>query len=138
MRDRFTTLQETNERLLATTICAKWVYQSHDIDDLQRVDFSHIRGNIRRLLLATLFGPTDVGIFSPGVQNTLYNMASSVIQAIPCLASITLSLPNLHFLPCEIPVMKQNGFCFEHDIYIPTDEPHGTISATICRPLSKL
>lgn len=139
VQDKFTTLAETDERILATTISAEWAYCQASRSELDKLEFGKIHERVKDELLKSFFGPAHCGIFSPGVQRTLHRMGSNVLQAVPQISSVKLSLPNLHFLPCELPVMRKNGLRFQHDIYIPTSEPHGIISAVVSRrPSSKL
>lgn len=134
--DRFTTLPETNERILATKIRAKWTYEQRS---LERLNFALVHDQVKHALILSFFGKPRKGVYSPGVQHTLYSMGSAALQAVPHISAISLSLPNLHFLPCNLPVFVKNGLKFEHDVYIPTDEPHGVITATVSRDLrSKL
>lgn len=85
------------------------------------------------------FGPTDTGEFSPGVQASLMKMGAAALAAAPEVARITLNLPNLHFLPANLPVFAKNDIKFEDDVYVPAADPHGIISATVQRPgLAKL
>lgn len=80
------------------------------------------------------FGPAHTGEFSPGVQATLMKMGSAALAAAPEATRITLNLPNLHFLPANLPVFAKNNIKFEHDVYVPAADPHGIISATVQRP----
>lgn len=135
LRDKYTTLPETDERILATTISATWSYSTSGstFDDLRQIDFCEVHAQVKQSLLAKFFGSTNGGSFSPGVQNTLYLMACHVLKSVPCIDEVSLSLPNLHFLPCDLPALRNNGMHFSHDIYIPTAEPHGVITATVSR-----
>lgn len=132
LQDRYTTLPETRERILATTIDAKWSYALNR-GDVALLDFDAIHAQVKQCMLTEFFGPPDTGHYSNGVQECLYNMGSAVVNQVEQISSITLSLPNIHFLPCNLPVFKKNGVHFQDDVYIPTDEPHGIIQATICR-----
>ena len=132
-RDAYTTLPETNERLLATTINAKWTYIATEKSTVSQLPFGNLHIRIRNRLLSTFFGPPATGSYSKGVQETLFQMGKAVIENETALKNITLTLPNLHFLPCIIPVYQKNKIKFEDDVYIPSDEPHGVITATIER-----
>ena len=68
LKDKFTTLKETSDRIFATTITADW-----PCNDLSH-DWSQTRATIRRLLLDVFSHQ-----FSPSVQKTLYDMAQSVL-----------------------------------------------------------
>ncbi|CAN8065916.1 unnamed protein product [Agarophyton chilense] len=131
LRDNFTTLPDTTERILATTIDAKWSYRIDQLTALLRIDYPKLRKHVLRLSLQQFFGPLQTGVYSKGVQETLFKMANAVVQQVKELDTITFSLPNLHFLPCNIPVFEKNGIPFQDDIFIPSSEPHGLITATV-------
>lgn len=131
VQDQYTTLPETTERILATTIDARWTYVASDYSTLSSVTFSSVHDRVRSALLKSFYGPPDRGHYSPGVQKSLYEMAQAVKKQIREVDSVTIALPNLHFLPCAIPAFAKNGVKFEDDVYVPTDEPHGIIEATI-------
>jgi urate oxidase len=57
-------------------------------------------------------------------------MATAALAAEPAIDSVSLSLPNLHFLPCA-PLGDARGF--EGDVYVATSEPHGVIEAVVVR-----
>jgi urate oxidase len=115
----FTTLPETNDRILATLMQVQWTYQN------RAVDFPALQPRILPILLDT-FAAT----FSPSVQNTLYLMGQAVLEHIPELKSIELSMPNKHYLPINLnPFQLEN----RNEIFLPTDEPHGQIEALITR-----
>ncbi|OEL30692.1 Uricase-2 isozyme 2 [Dichanthelium oligosanthes] len=94
--------------------------------------------DVKKVLSETFFGPADVGVYSPSVQNTLYLMAKEVLTRFPDISSIQLRMPNLHFLPVNLGSKENPLVKFADDVYLPTDEPHGTIEATMSRPMSKL
>ena len=79
--------------------------------------------------MSTFAGPADVGVFSPSVQMTLYEMGRSALQVQPAIDRITLYMPNLHFIP--FPLEKLGLTNKDHsglpDIFFPIDEPHGMI-----------
>ncbi|GJN17068.1 hypothetical protein PR202_gb04107 [Eleusine coracana subsp. coracana] len=95
--------------------------------------------DVKKVLAQTFFGPPDVGVYSPSVQNTLYLMAKEVLSRFPDISSVQLRMPNLHFLPVNLSSKENPGLVkFADDVYLPTDEPHGTIEATVSRAISKL
>lgn len=130
IRDHLTLLPETRERIVATSITARWTYLPSTCAAFDTVDFNGLWAAIKGHLLGEFFGPADVGVYSPSVQRTLYLMGSRVIQRVEEVAQITLQMPNLHFIPYSNDKLKVR---FEDDIYFPTDEPHGSIEATVSR-----
>ncbi|XP_020577055.1 uricase-2 isozyme 2 [Phalaenopsis equestris] len=141
IRDRYTLLPETKERMLATEVTALWRFQFESISSVptKSIFFIERYQDVKKLLVDTFFGPPNSGIYSPSVQNTLYLMAAAVLNRFPDIASIQMRMPNLHFLPVNLSSKDNpNLVKFADDVYLPTDEPHGTIEATLSRPLSKL
>ena len=122
LRDALTTLPNVRERMLATTVAATWTYTQPPPDYDAAYDAT------LAALCDTFFGPAQGGVYSPGVQATLYAMGAAALARVPAMANITLTLPNLHFLP-SLPA----NIPFADDVYVATSEPHGTIQATVSR-----
>ncbi|RZR77994.1 hypothetical protein BHM03_00003214 [Ensete ventricosum] len=76
---------------------------------------------VKKVLADTFFGSPLEGVYSPSVQNILYLMAKAVLNRL-------LSFPDF------FPFLLQ----FADDVYMPTDEPHGTIEATVSRTISRM
>ncbi|KAK9868909.1 hypothetical protein WJX84_002359 [Apatococcus fuscideae] len=123
LKDKYTILKDTNERIVATSITATWRY-SGELKSCKEYDRAF--NDVKKTLMLKFYGPPDKGVYSPSVQYTLFEMGKAAIQAVPEVESIYLNLPNLHFLPCT-PVTSK----FENDVYIATSEPHGNIEAVI-------
>jgi urate oxidase len=119
LRERFTTLPETNERILATKITANWLYGDAD------VDFDRLWRGVRGRILETF---TDH--YSPSVQNTLYRMGEAVLEGFPEIERIRLSLPNKHHLLYDL---ERFGMENEGEIFHATSEPYGLIEGTVER-----
>jgi urate oxidase len=68
--------------------------------------------------------------YSPSVQRTLFEMAAAALESVPEIDEITLSLPNKHYLPARLEALGDDVASFS---FIPTDEPHGLIEATVGR-----
>jgi urate oxidase len=124
LRDKYTLLPETRERMLASAIRAVWSYSS------KPADYQKTYREVKDILVSTFFGPPHEGIYSPSVQKTLYKMAQAVLSRFPEIESVYLNMPNIHFLPVNMPTV---GVKFGDDVFIPTDEPHGSIEARLSR-----
>ncbi len=118
-KDRYTTLKETSERILATAVRASWKYTSPD------VAFGDCRRRAREAMLKT-FIERD----SPSVQRTAYEMGAAALEAAPEIAEIRLSLPNKH---CLLIDLSPFGLENPNEVFTPTDEPHGLIEVTVRR-----
>jgi urate oxidase len=148
-KDNYRTLPDTSERILATVVNARWTHisSSASADNFYCFDVASKlvanaeakRTSILSALKSTFYGPPTTGTFSPGVQQTLFQMGQKALDSVAEIDNVRLRMPNVHFLPCMIPVFAQNGYKFEDDVYLPTDEPHGIIEATVSRkPISRL
>ena len=119
MRDRYTTLRETRDRLFATSMSARWRYAGKGLA------YGVSWEAVRKLLLEA-FAEHD----SRSVQHTLYAMAESVIDNVPDVDEITLTLPNRHHLLVDL---KAFGLENDNEIFVATEEPYGLIEATVKR-----
>jgi urate oxidase len=118
-RDQFTTLPETVDRILATSLTATWRYQDAELD------YGTAWRAVRRTLLET-FAEHD----SQSVQHTLHDMGEAVVQNVDVVESIHLVMPNRHHLPVDV---SPFGLENRNEVFVPTEEPHGLIEATIAR-----
>jgi len=119
LKDEYTTLAETNDRLLGTVLEADWLYQSKDLD------FNKTHSGIRDLLLTTFAAHKSLS-----VQQTLYDMAEIVINRFPVVAEIHLVMPNKH---CLLVNLAPFGMDNPNEIFQPIDEPSGYIEARLSR-----
>jgi urate oxidase len=118
-RDEYTTLPETGDRILATSLTATWNYRARTTDFVARA-------RVRQALLDTFAAHV-----SRSVQHTLYAMGEAALAACADLADITIVMPNRHHLLVDL-----TPFCLDNpnDVFVATDQPFGLIEATIKRP----
>jgi urate oxidase len=119
IKDSLTTLSETKDRLFGTAVRAEWRYLSTDLD------FDSVRAIIRETMLRTFANHE-----SKSVQQTLYAMAQSALEATPQIDEIELTMPNKHCLLVDLSRFGQDN---PNEIFVPTDEPHGYIEARVRR-----
>ncbi len=119
IKDRYTTLPETTDRIFATSITANWRYARPGA-----ASGDTWRG-VRQTILET-FADHD----SLSVQHTLYAMGEAVLEKFLDVAEISFSLPNIHCLPVDV---ARFGLENDNRIFMPTDEPHGLIEARLTR-----
>jgi urate oxidase len=119
LKDAFTTLPETSDRIFSTAIKATWRYANAGA--ATDGAFQAIRQTILRV-----FADHD----SLSVQHTLYAIGEAILDRFAEVDEIAFSLPNIHCLPVDI-----SKFGLENDnrIFVPTDEPHGLIEARLTR-----
>ena len=123
LKDHYTTLQETDDRIMATSLTARWRYEGTSAD--RDTDWNGAYDDIRRILLAA-FATT----YSRALQETLYVMGKNVLDAHPEIAEIKFSAPNKHhFLVDLAPFhLDNNG-----EVFIAADRPYGLIEAALSR-----
>ena len=119
IKDRLTTLKPATDRILGTRAAVKWWYAAGS------PDYAHARARILAALLRE-FAAHD----SMSVQHTLFDMGNAALAAAPEISRITLTMPNLHHLLADLSPFGQDN---PNHIFVPVDEPHGTIEATIER-----
>jgi urate oxidase len=122
VRDRYTTLPDATDRILATEVSAVWTFGSPG------ADYNAAFASIRTAMLETFARHK-----SDAVQQTLYAMAEAALAAEPSITGIRLRMPNKHRVPFNF---KPFGLEFENDVYVTTDEPSGEISAVVERASS--
>ncbi|KAJ6311316.1 hypothetical protein OIU77_013145 [Salix suchowensis] len=140
IRDQYTALPETRERMLATEVTALWRYSYESVSSIPRnpLYFTERYLDVKKSLANTFFGPPKEGVYSASVQGTLFQMAKAVLNRFPDISSIQLKMPNIHFLPVNISSKENTIVKFNDDVFLPTDEPHGSIEASLSRFWSKM
>lgn len=118
-RTAFTTLAETDDRILATIITAEWTY-ADEVDDYQE-SWDAIRDLIVRRF---------ADHYSDSVQQGIYNMGTAVLEARPEVLDITIELPNKHHLVVDL---EQFGIENDNEVFIATQDPYGLITGTVRR-----
>jgi urate oxidase len=119
IKDRLTTLRETNDRLFGTDVTASWTY------DGDVLPFEQLRAEVRAALLHAFANHKSLS-----VQHTLFAMAEAALAEVASITDITLTMPNKHCLLIDLsPFGQENA----NELFVPTEEPHGYIEATVRR-----
>lgn len=118
-RDRYTTLAETDDRILATSVTATWRYADADGD----WDARH--ASVRDALLEA-FADTH----SLALQQTIHAMGEAALDACPDAAEIRISCPNKHHFLVDLTPF---GLDNPGEVFVAADRPYGLISATLSR-----
>lgn len=119
LKDRFTTLKEASDRIMATSLKATWDYDKND------VDFAETRKKIRELIIQTFAHHKSLS-----VQHTQFAIGRAILENCPEVSEIHLSMPNKHYLPFDL---ERFGIENQNEIFVPTDEPFGLIEARLTR-----
>jgi urate oxidase len=117
--DRYRTLPDSFDRILATQIDADWRYRTADgLFDLAYE-------GIRKAILETFANHASLG-----VQHTLMAMGEAALKASDMIDRIDFTLPNLHRIPFNL---EPFGLTCENEVFVATDEPYGLIKGTVER-----
>jgi len=131
LKDKYTTLQETDDRIMATALTARWRYEGTEFGagtgstGGEAVDWDATYEDIKALMMSA-FATTH----SRALQETLYVMGKDVLEAHPEVAEVKFSAPNKHhFLVDLSPFDLVN----DGEVFIAADRPYGLIEATLAR-----
>jgi urate oxidase len=119
LRDEFTTLPETSDRICATKLKATWTYT--------KKPKNYVKTNCK--ILDVMIGVFAKN-FSSSVQVTLFQMGEAALKIAPEISKVHIAMPNKH---CLLINLKPFGLENKNELFVPTDEPHGQIEGTVSR-----
>jgi urate oxidase len=119
LKDEYTTLPETHDRVMATSLDVKWRYIGTDIE------WDAVYADVKRLMVKEF-----ATLQSLALQQTLWHMGTAVLEAYPQIAEIRLKAPNKHHFDYDI---DRFGIENHGEVFIAADRPYGLIEATITR-----
>ncbi|WP_433562583.1 factor-independent urate hydroxylase [Nocardia sp. CA-151230] len=118
-KDKYTTLQPTNDRIMATSLVARWRYNHTDVDWDKTYD----------AILKTILRQFAV-VHSLALQQTLYSMGRAVLEQFTEVAEIRFSAPNKHHFLVDLSPFNVDN---PGEVFIAADRPYGLIEATVER-----
>lgn len=119
LTDRYTTLAETTDRIMATSLTARWRYPS------DHAAWGQAHARIRQIMIERF-----AEVHSRALQQTLWEMGSAALTAQPEVAEIRLSAPNKHhFLADLTPFGLENP----GEVFFAADRPYGVIQCAVIR-----
>jgi urate oxidase len=119
IKEPYTTLAETNDRIAATAMEATWRWNTRPTD---------YAASNKRILDAML--KVFASTYSHSVQDSLYRMGMAALTAVPEIAEITLACPNKHYILANLAPFGMDN---PNHVFVATDEPHGQIECTVAR-----
>jgi urate oxidase len=122
-RDRYTTLQETTDRILATSVTATWRYAG--AADHGPIYYNATYAGVRDSLLETF-----ARFHSLALQQTLFEMGKAVLERYEAVDEISLSCPNKHHFLVDL---EPFGLDNPGEVFFAADRPYGLIQATVQR-----
>ena len=122
-RDRYTTLVETNDRILATSVTSRWRYLPDAVTG--GLDYNELYAGIREVMLET-FAATH----SLALQQTLFAMGTAAIEKYDAVAEVRFSMPNKHHFLVDLAPF---GLDNPNEVFYAADRPYGLIEGTVLR-----
>lgn len=119
LKDEYTTLKDTEDRLLSSKVNAEWLHKS--LSSEQRPSWKAVCD-----VLVEIFAEH----YSRSVQHTLYAMGREVLERFPGVEEIKLSMSNQHCIPVDLKSFKMTN---RNEVFLPTEEPAGIIEALLTR-----
>ncbi len=119
LRDPYTTLRETSDRVLATAMRVRWTY------GVAEISYSECRVRARDAIVETFANHE-----SRSVQHTAYAMGEAVLERCPEIDAIAFSLPNRHHVLIDLAPF---GLDNPNEIFVALEEPYGLIEAIVRR-----
>lgn len=119
LKDEYTILKETHDRIFATSVKTNWSYQN------AQQDFKACRQQIRTALLNTFAYHKSLS-----AQHTLHDMGKAALEQCEAIKDISIEMPNIHNIPYNL---KQFGIDNSNEVSIATSDPFGLITGTLAR-----
>jgi urate oxidase len=120
-KDAYTTLPETKDRILATSVNAAW--RSRPDAVAAGVDWGAAFSAAKSTILATFSGT-----YTYSLQQMLYAMGAALLDALPSACEVRLALPNRHHYLVDLAPF---GLSNEREVYLAGDRPYGLIEGTV-------
>ncbi|WP_240641317.1 factor-independent urate hydroxylase [Nocardioides ferulae] len=122
-RDRYTTLAEATDRILATSVTAWWRHTPEAV--AAGVDWNASYAEVRDTLLEAF-----ADLHSLALQQTIFAMGKAVLERFPGIAEVKLSCPNKHHFLVDL---EPFGLDNPGEVFFAADRPYGLIQATVQR-----
>ena len=119
IKDRYTTLAETRDRIMATSLTARWRFADADAD--WKACYPAIVEVLKK---------TFAGHHSLSLQQTLYEMGKKVLEAHREVVEVRLAMPNKHHFVVDL---SPFAIANENEVFYASDRPYGLIEGTVMR-----
>jgi len=123
-KDKYTTLEETKDRVFATSVTCTWKYNTLSAD--YNASWNGVKHSILKIF---------AGTYSASVQQTLHQIAQDALQHHAAIEDVHLSLPNKHAFVFNL---ARFGIPVNNTVFQPIEDPSGLIEGTVRRNRAKL
>ncbi|MDH6128452.1 factor-independent urate hydroxylase [Kitasatospora sp. GP82] len=125
IKDRYTTLQEAYDRILATQVTARWKYSFSGKEGEAQPNWNRSYTHVKRHMLEA-FAET----YSYSLQQTLHAMGTRVLNNRAEVDEVRLELPNKHHFLVDL---EPFGLKNDNEVYYAADRMYGLIEGTVHR-----
>ncbi|WP_396667347.1 factor-independent urate hydroxylase [Microbacterium sp. R86528] len=122
-RDKYTTLVEATDRIMATSVTGRWRFLPEAVE--AGIDYNALYRDVLEVLLSTF-----ATVHSLALQQTLFEMGKAAIAARPEIAEVRFSMPNKHHFAYDL---KPFGLENPNEVFWAADRPYGLIEGTVTR-----
>ncbi|KJE94585.1 urate oxidase [Capsaspora owczarzaki ATCC 30864] len=127
IKDEYTTLKPTADRVFRTVVSCQYTF---DPANVHSIDYEAVFQTARDAILSEFAGPSEQGVYSPSVQNTIYLAQKRIIDRVAAVSRVTIEMPNRHCILVDLsPFKLQNN----NEVFVVTGEPAGLIRASMSR-----
>ncbi len=120
----YTSLVETTDRVMATSVSARWLYRNTGAT-ADEVNWNEVFGSVRAILLEQF-----ATVHSLALQQTLFAMGRAVLEAHPEILEVRLSMPNIHHFVVDLTKWDLDN---PNEVFYAADRPYGLIEAAVVR-----
>ncbi|NAZ83415.1 urate oxidase [Kineococcus sp. R8] len=121
--DGYTTLPETDDRVMATSLSMAWRYTGAALADGFGFDAAY--ATVRRTVLGVF-----ATLHSSALQQTLWHMGRAALEAVPEIAELRVSAPNRHHFDYDL---ARFGVENRGEVFHADDRPYGHVHARVVR-----
>ncbi len=122
-RDRYTSLVETSDRIMSTSVTGRWRFLPDAVE--AGIDYNALYAEVSAVLLSTF-----ATVHSHALQQTLFEMGRAAIEARPEIAEVRFAMPNKHHFVYDL---EQFGIDNPNEVFHAADRPYGLIEGTVIR-----
>ncbi len=120
-KDAYTTLPETDDRVLATSVNASWRFRPEAV--AAGADWGAAFSLAKSAILATF-----AFSYTYSLQQMLYAIGAALLDAVPAVCEVRLVLPNKHHYLADLAPF---GLSNDREVYLAGDRPYGLIEGTV-------
>ena len=122
-RDKYTTLAEADDRIMATSVTGRWRFLPDAVE--AGIDYNALYTEVSAALLSTF-----ASVHSLALQQTLFAMGKAAIEARPEIAEVRFAMPNKHHFAYDL---SPFGLENPNEVFYAADRPYGLIEGTVTR-----